>query len=393
MKIVLTKLWFSLIFLFAANISSQVKLPKIISDGMVLQRGTPIKIWGWASGNEEIQISFNKVTKKTIADISGKWEVEFPQMIAGGPYEMIINASNIIKLNDIMIGDVWICSGQSNMELPMKRVSWNYPDEIENSENKYLRQFYVPREWNFKEPQEDLSSGNWKEANPENTPDFSATSYFFGKELYEKHKVPIGLINTSLGGSRVQCWISEESLKKFPTYQNEAIMFRDDDLIKSIEDADRAISESWYKLLDKQDEGYKNNTWHKSELDTDNWESMNIPGYWADNDLGMVNGSVWFRKNINLSKELAEQTATLILGRIVDADSTFVNGKFVGNVTYQYPPRRYDIPLGVLKQGENLITIRVVSNSGKGGFILDKEYSLEFADSSISLEGEWKYKL
>lgn len=378
----------------------QIKLPKLISDGMVLQRNTEIKIWGYASAGEKVTVSFLKKNYSDTADSEGNWNILLPKQKAGGPYEMQIKGGNSITIHDVMIGDVWLCSGQSNMELPMKRVSWNYPGEIENSENKFIRQFAVPQKYNFIHPEKDLSYGSmpsaqagWKSASPENTPEFSAAAYFFAKEIYNKYKIPVGIINSSLGGSPVESWISEDALKKFPAYYNEARMYRDSVLILKIEEADRARSNAWYKLLDEEDRGLKSDgRWSEENYDAASWPSMKIPGYWADTELGFKNGVVWFRKKINVPESLAGKPAKLILGRIVDADSAFFNGKFVGNVTYQYPPRRYEIPVDLLKPGENTIAVRVVSNSGKGGFVPDKQYAILCGDTSISLDGDWKFR-
>jgi len=370
---------------------SQVKLPQLVSDGMVLQRDVELKIWGWSSPSENISIQFLETTYETQANENGEWEVLIPKQKAGGPYEMIISASNTIILNDILIGDVWVCSGQSNMELTMQRVSWVYPDEIADSENNYIRHFEVPDKYDFKEPQKDLTGGKWVKANPQYVLDFSAVGYFFAKELYDKYQVPIGLINSSLGGSPAQAWLSEESLKQLPGYYDEAKRFRDDSLIEEIESSDQERMNDWYSKLDKKDEGFK--TWYKPDVDLSDWPRMNVPGHWSDTDLGDVNGVVWFRKDLELPSSLAEKKAELILGAIVDADSTFINGIYVGNTTYRHPPRRYQVPQGILKQGKNSIVIRVVNSSGKGGFIFDKDYEIQFDKDTIDLKGEWYYKL
>lgn len=389
-----------LIFIFSIIVSvtafSQVRLPKLISSGMVLQRDALVKIWGWAGKGEKVTVDFMNSTYNTTADDKGNWQIELPKMNAGGPHQMQINAGNSITISDIMIGDVWVCSGQSNMELPMKRVSWNYPGEIENSENKFIRQFCVPQKYNFHHPENDLSFGSWKSASPENAPDFSAVAYFYAKYIYEKYKVPVGLINSSLGGSPVESWISKEALKAFPKYLNEAEMFKDSLLITKIETADNARINAWNTELWKKDEGNKDskNIWYNPSLNTSGWETMDVPGYWSDKTkLGMVNGVVWFRKKINLPSSLAGKTAKLILGRIVDADSAYVNGTFVGTVGYQYPPSRFDIPAGILKAGENTIVVRVISNSGKGGFVPDKLYAIVAGSDTVNIEGEWKYRL
>ena len=205
-----------LLFFLSITTFGQVRLPRLISDGMVLQRGPAVEIWGWAAHNEKISIHFIDSVYNTTADDSGEWKVVLAGLKAGGPYAMEIKASNLITVNDIMIGDVWVCSGQSNMELPMKRVRPIYGNEIANSENVFIRQFYVPQTYNFIAPQKDLPDGSWKTASPETVPAFSAVAYFFAKALYEKYKVPIGLINSSLGGSPAESWMSEEALKAFP---------------------------------------------------------------------------------------------------------------------------------------------------------------------------------
>jgi sialate O-acetylesterase len=379
----------------------QVRLPKLISDGMVLQRDAKVKIWGWAAKDEKVSVRFMNSTYNATADDKGNWSVLLPKFKAGGPYEMQINGSNSITVHDIMVGDVWVCSGQSNMELPMGRVSWHYPGEIEHSQNKYIRQFLVPDKYDFKKPEKDLSGGIWKSASPENTPEFSSVAYFFAKEIYEKYKVPVGLINSALGGSPVESWISSDTLKKFPQYFNEAQMFKDGSLIEKIEEADRARSGAWYSLLRQEDEGYKNpqHVWYDTSLITPDWDTMMVPGYWADTKLGFVNGSVWFRKKVDIPSSMAGKPAELILGRIIDGDSTFVNGVFVGTVGYQYPPRRYDIPAGLLKAGENTIVVRVISNIGRGGFVPDKEYDIvvpkgsSTGNDSIDIAGQWKFRL
>ncbi len=390
-----------LLIIFVLSVSllipsfGQVRLPRLISDGMVLQRDAEIKIWGWAAPYEKIQIQFIDSGYNTTASPTGEWNVELRGLKAGGPFKMQIKASNSITISDIMVGDVWLCSGQSNMELQIRRASPIYPDEIASSENRNIRQFVVPQKYNFNEAQKDLAYGSWKSANPQTVLDFSAVAYFFARELYEMTKVPIGLINASLGGSPAEAWISEESLKKFPAYYDEAQKFKDSSLISRIEFQDRVRTQAWYKLLRQKDLGYsdKNNNWFKQDLNTSDWSTMQVPGYWANTSLGAVNGVVWFRKEIQILEEQAGQPAKLLLGRIVDVDSVFVNGVFAGTTAYQYPPRRYEIPAGLLKKGKNIIVVRIISNGGIGGFVPDKPYTLSAGGKTIDLKGDWQFKL
>ena len=380
--------------LFLIPCWGNVKLPKLISDGMVLQRNAEINIWGWADKNEKVSISFLGSTYNTVADENGNWKIVLSDLNAGGPFKMEINASNTIIINDIMIGDVWVCSGQSNMEHTVGSFDWVYKNEIANSTNKYIREFHVPQKYNFNDAQEDLQSGSWKTANPENVYNFSAVGYFFAKALYDKYKVPVGLINSSLGGSPVESWISEDALKTFPAYYNEARLFRDSSLINIIETSDSKRINDWYNLSSKIDEGYRNQpSWFDPTLNDSDWKTMKIPGYWADTKVGFLNGVVWFRKKVNIPASVIEGKAKIILGRIVDADSVFINGKFIGNTTYLYPRRRYDIPDGILKEGENTIVIRVVNSFGRGGFVFDKPYQIQTETDTIDLKGEWKFKV
>jgi len=394
-KITLGWLLCCYLFLLSQAAIGQVRLPALINDGMVLQRDASVKIWGWADKGEQVKIIFNSKTYNTKAGIDGKWEVVLSRLKAGGPYSMNIEADNHITLKDIMIGDVWVCSGQSNMELSMERVKYRYPDVIANSHNPVIRQFVVPDVYNFKQPQKDLKSGHWVSANPDSIFEFTAVGYFFAKELFKKYKVPIGLINSSLGGSPAQAWLSEEALKDFPEYLETANKFKDDAYIKQIIDKDNAVSDRWYNRVDQIDKGMHKGQkpWFDTTYDASEWATMNVPGYWADHGLGPVNGVVWFRKEINVSASMAGKPAKLWLGRIVDADTTYVNGKVVGSVTYKYPPRIYDIPSNLLKAGRNIIVIRVINNSGRGGFYPDKPYKLSTREQTIDLKGPWQYKL
>jgi sialate O-acetylesterase len=369
---------------------AQIKLPKLISDGMVLQHSQNLKIWGWSAPGEKVTLLLNKENYSAKANKKGEWLIMLPAQKAGGPYTMTFTASNKIIVDDILFGDVWLCSGQSNMELGMARLMDTYPEEV-STRNYNIRQFLVPDNANFKGNQNDLPSGRWTAVSPETIADFSGVAYFFASAVYKKHHVPIGIINSALGGSPAQAWISENSLKKFPAYFEESQKFKDDSLIAQIEGDNKSINSAWYTELNKNDEGLKKG-WKAAGYEDSSWQEMKIPGYWANTAIGSINGSVWFRKTINVPQGIAGKPAKLVLGRIIDADSVFVNDVFVGTTSYQYPPRKYKIDYDVLKPGKNTIAIRVISNSGKGGFVLDKEYQLISGNDTINLGGDWKLK-
>ncbi|MCF8336194.1 MAG: sialate O-acetylesterase, partial [Bacteroidales bacterium] len=391
----------SLVFIMALLIHntalSDVRLPELISNGMVLQRNAEIKIWGRADANENIVVSFKDSSFHTVADKSGKWSVNLPPMKAGGPWTMTIRGNNTIRLKDVLLGEVWISSGQSNMELPIRRVRPVYESEIISSKNHSIRYFDVPQEYNFNRPETDLESGRWKKSNPENVLEFSAVAYFFAKKLYETYHVPVGIINASVGGSPAEAWISEDVLRdKFSEYHKKMQRFKDTALIRKIRQQDQKRMQDWYKRLQHKDKGYKtpNKTWHDQDISTSGWSEMEIPGYWSEGGPGKMNGVVWFRRKVDVPSVMAAgKPAKLILGRIVDADSAFVNGRYVGNTTYQYPPRIYDIPGGLLHEGNNTITLRCVNVNGYGGFIPDKPYRLVTGYQSIDLIGNWKYRI
>lgn len=369
-------------------VKAKVKLPALVSDGMVLQRDQNIKIWGKADAGEKVNITFQNKKYSTTANATGNWNVMLPKMKAGGPFTMTVNE---ITLQNIMIGEVWLASGQSNMELPMRRVKPLYQQEIQNANTQNIRFFTVPQKYNFKSPQEDLDGGVWEATNQQTILNFSAVAYFFAKAIQEKMNVPVGIINASLGGSPVQAWMGENSLKKYPEYLSEAKKWQNDQLIQTTESSEQALSKAWYSELDKNDKGV-NEHWEPSQWNDSGWSTMNIPGSWEDKE-GPFEGSVWFRKEITLPKGAGNKAAFLNLGRIKDADITYINGIKVGNVTYEYPPRWYDIPAGVLKEGKNIITVRVLNGSGKGEFIKDKPYELQVGDQKIDLKGEWKYNI
>lgn len=374
------------------SVMAQVELPKLVSDGMVLQRDAEVRLWGWASPGEAVRINFKDQQYQATATENGDWEIRLKDLKAGGPYQMQIAASNQIVLDSVYIGDVWLCSGQSNMEIPMSRVAPLYEEEIASANNQYIRYFEVPKEYDLSKEREKISGGHWQETNRNNIDGFSAVSYFFGKNLYETYKVPIGLINSALGGSPVQAWLSEDALKNYPEYYEEAQRLGKPGVIDSLEKIDQDRIRGWYAEVNSGDAGNSNH-WEQKDLEDSGWTEFVVPGYWNFDGKEKQNGVVWFRKKFEVSEAQAGQSAKLLLGRIVDADSVFVNGEFVGNTTYQYPPRRYEIPKDLLVQGENTISVKVLNERGRGGFVSDKPYEINFDDESkIELSGKWMHK-
>jgi len=379
-----------LCFCTALQTDAKVKLPALISDGMVLQREQPVKVWGTADAGERVSVTFMKKKYVATADNNGQWNVTLPPMKAGGPYLMQIND---IKLNDILIGDVWLCSGQSNMELPVSRVTDMFAAEINEYSNERIRQIIVPKVYNFHAPQETLSATSWKPMTQENVMNFSALACFFAKEMYEKTEVPVGIINSSWGGTPIEAWISEEGLKEFPIYINDKRLYEDDIYCAHIKKLEGECFYRWNSSLYRSDAGLRT-PWYASNYDDSDWQTVNMfSRTWGNNGLNPIAGSHWLRQNVEIPHTWSDKEVTLRLGCIIDADSVYVNGTFVGTTGYQYPPRIYRIPAGTLKPGVNNITVRIISNGGQPGFVQEKPYKLICDNESIDLKEEWKYRL
>lgn len=352
---------------------SDVKLPSLVSNGMVLQRDMPVKIWGWASPGEKINVTFKGKKIRATGDSKGNWACTLPATPAGGPYEITINEKSV---KDVLFGDVWLCAGQSNMVINMERVKEKYSADIASANNPNIRNFFIPTVISKVDVRTDLPASSWLPVTPENVLQMGAVSYFFARDLYAQYHVPIGIINSSVGGTPIESWISEAGLKEFPAYVKDTSRLSPPSVIAK-KSTDRGLTEKWAN----------------PSYSPKGWKRFSIPGFWEDQGLKDLNGVVWFRREIEIPSSLAGLPAKLFMGRIVDADQVFVNGEQVGNITYQYPPRRYNVKNGLLKAGKNLIVIRVTNTAGKGGFVPDKPYELIVGDQTVDLQGDWNYKV
>lgn len=368
---------------------AQIRLPRLIRDSMILQRDSKVKIWGWASPNEKVTVSFNKKTYRSKADTQGNWYLFLPPVKAGGPYQLEISGKNKITLKDILFGDVWFCSGQSNMVHQLNIHDVTYADEIANANYPEIRQFWIPTLTNLQGPQPDLPAGNWKAAVGEDVRPFSAVAYFFAKQIHEKYKTPVGIINASVGGTPIEAWTSEEGFRDFSSILSVIQKNKDTAYINSFNRRPTPTRNN-----PPVDMGLTGPVkWSDPAYIPKGWRTINIPGYWEDQGIKDLNGVVWYRKEIDIPAQMTGKAAKVFLGRIVDADELYINGKSVGNTTYQYPQRRYKIPSDILKPGKNLFVIRVSNNAGKGGFVPDKPYCLFSGNDTIDLKGTWEYKV
>jgi sialate O-acetylesterase len=375
----------------------EIKLPYLISDGMVLQRKETVRIWGWAAPMEQLTVEFLGIGYETTVKEDGCWEVSLQELDAGGPYEMSIRCDGTERLiKDILVGDVWVLGGQSNMELNVSRTFDRYEEEVlRDSDYPLIRRFNVPQIYHFHNPVDELSAGSWIPLVPETASQFSAVGYYFAKEIFNRYHIPIGLLHTAVGGTPAESWISEKSLMHFEGLQEILSQCKDDAYVQGTIKQDELKTISWNEELNQKDEGLKEGEtpWYSPKLVDSSWNSLELPCNFEDTKLATFRGSVWFRREIIIPEELAGQEARLALGTIIDADETYVNAVAVGATGYRYPPRRYMIPAGVLKAGSNLIAVRVIVNQNTGAFITDMPYYLKVKDTSIPLSGTWNYRI
>nr|WP_241739270.1 sialate O-acetylesterase [Pontibacter beigongshangensis] len=372
---------------------AQITLPSLIQDGMVLQRDARLKIWGWASPGEKINITFNGKRASATTAADGKWQATLPAMKAGGPYTMVLKGRNTLTLKDVLVGDVWFCSGQSNMVHQLSRHHIAYAEDIAAANYPQIRHFWIPTTTNLQGPAKDLSAGTWKTANPEDVNEFSAVAYFFARKLHKQYRIPIGLINASVGGTPIEAWMSEDGLQDFPDAITAIGRNRDTSYVNGLNRKAAAAAAS-NRQKPEQDKGLTGAvTWFDTAYVPKGWQNINVPGYWEDQGIRDLNGSVWYRREIEVPAAMAGVPAMVHLGRIVDADFLYINGKQVGHTSYQYPQRRYSLPASVLKPGKNVLVVRVLNTAGKGGFIPDKPYYIEANGQTLDLKGTWQYKV
>lgn len=386
---------YGLLPLFLLSISSfyasaDVILPKVFSSNMVLQRDIPVKIWGWADKREKITIIFHGDTTNLKADKKGKWQTELKSMPAGGPFEMVIKGNNEITLTNILVGDVWICSGQSNMEFRLQSVI-NANEEISNAKYPRIRLFTVQKKTSTI-PLEDCESEGWAVCIPESAASFSAVGYFFGKKLSEDLDVPVGLIHTSWGGTNVETWTSSNSIEQIEGFEG---------ITKELEEFDKetimAKLEEKIGPLPDEDLGMIDGipVWASPKTDFNSWKEMDIPQLWESAGLKGLDGIIWFQKVFELEQSDLLEDIEIHLGPINDSDITYLNGIEIGKTIERADKSRiYKADKKLLKIGKNILVVRV-EDIGNAGGIYGKSDAMfiKLDNKKISLAGTWKYKI
>lgn len=390
----------------------------IYSSGMVLQQNTVNCIFG-GGAEDDVELNFRGNTITTSPDKKGFWSLKFDPGNAGGPFELSLCCKkDEIVFSDVYVGEVWLSSGQSNAQLPMARMRFSYPEEFELPENPNIRIITIPISYSFDGEKNCVENPQWKCANPQNMGELSGTAYFFAKKMQKELNVPIGIINSSQGGSPVYSWMNEEAFKELgrKDYLKRIDFWRSGENVKSkIEEVTEAHKKWGEKVIEK-DKGI-NQKWEE-KMPEKNCKDFNIPGDFEE--LGNKAGVVWFKKEIELDKAQAEcfnsKKSFIWFGTIQDSDTIWINGVFCGTTGYVYPPRRYEIPKGTLHEGKNIITLRIQKNGELPiRFFDEKPYYIFTEDAKInpvafrnvekkiltdeeksrgvkiSLEGKWQY--
>lgn len=368
-------------------------LPRLLSSGMILQKEKRIHIWGWDEPGSSIEITFRNESISIRSNKEGRFDGYLSPRAAGGPYTMEIadDAGNVTQIDDILIGTVWFVSGQSNIDIDMERCRDNYVNELSECKDDGIRFFQVSPNADYHDPINELLSGSWKKTELTNIFSFSAAGYFFANQVRKQTGMPVGIIQASLGGSRITSWLSKKMLNGYTDLIAEAMKYSDDKFLQSEITNNEILSSAWHDELDKKDKGIEEHWENDSFENLDG--TIELPCIFENTGLKGFSGSVWLFRTLSVSKDMAGKCANLWLGTMVDSDTVFVNGKEVGQTAYQYPPRKYSIPAGTLLFGTNTIAIRLVVENGMGRVTPRKGYFIFNEQGVIRLDGEWKYRI
>jgi sialate O-acetylesterase len=407
MRIATILLFVVLTFTSCQRGPSDIKLPSLISNNMVLQQKTNARIWGTATPGHKISVfaSWN-VKAMSTAGKDGKWSVTLPAPEAGGPYSIAIAGRDTsINIENILSGEVWFCSGQSNMEMPLS--GWPPRDTIMHSVETIagagipqIRLFNVQK--NISGVLIDDCKGNWEVSSPSSVKPFSATAYFFGRKLFNELNVPIGLIESAWGGTPAESWISSESLGNSGEFTTELAAIKD--IAPSLEEYHSWLS--GHKQVDLKpggDDQWKDISFgdeniHSTGFDDSGWPEMTLPGKF-ENIIGEFDGAIWYRRKVDIPQKMTAKELVLSLGPIDDMDRAYFNGQLIGageiSGLWQID-RNYNVPATLVKNGINTIAVRVLDNQGGGGIWGEpgkmKLSLLNNPSVSLSIEGNWKYQ-
>lgn len=419
----------------------KLRMPRLLHDGMVLQQKREVHIWGWDEPGRMVTVCFRgmeTVETEAKTDAAGNFSLYLPSLSPGGPFCLTVrdSAKEEVVMTDVWVGDVWFCAGQSNMELPMSWVAPYYEEEIADCDNPAIRTFKITPHAEFHAPFAEPLSGKWKAANRGNILQFSACAYFFAKKWYEQSKVPTGILNVSLGGAKIEAFMSKDMLAGFDDCLLEAFTYADDCLRKSRLRKNEEDTKSWYEKLNQEDRGIINGwqrgeawnqqparqqkeaarqqeeaarqqkeaAWQQKEAARQQkkaaWQQeavreqeMEVPCFLRDTVYAGMSGSLWLERTFCVPESFQMQDTILRLGTLVDADEVYVNGKLIGCTAFQYPERRYRVEAGTLKEGENTLVIRLIIEQGEGRITPGKPLDIGTPETKVSLAGTYRVRV
>ncbi len=375
-------------FLCPATVQADVKLPRMFSDNMVLQQGREVPVWGWAGKGEKVTVRFASQEKTAVAGDDGKWMVKLDAMKATSePQAMTVSSSDITKspnlqIKNILVGEVWFCSGQSNMASILSSAQ-NAEQEIKDAAYPQIRLFHTTLQSRIRPPA-DWDVGAWQVCTPEMAPEFPAVAYFFARKLHQQLKVPVGVVVSAVGATSAECWMNHEGAASDPE-------------LRGLEDQFTSESVNFPPALDTKG-------WQAPDYADAGWKTMTLPGAWEKSGQGMdkLDGAVWFRREVTIPDTWAGKQLTLNFGPIDDGDNTYFNGQRIGGMNVDTPnvwklPRQYTVPATAVKAGRAVIAVRITDQLGDGGIVgTPEQMNLVLADASaekISLAGDWKYAI
>lgn len=372
-----------------------LKVPSYISNGMIVQQNESIVIKGKDEPETDLTLIFDAEVIETTADKAGEWSAEFSPRVAGGPYTLSIEGTVKKVIEDVYVGEVWLIGGQSNMELPINRTYDEFKEEIDQANYPLIRQFHLEMDPVFDQPKSWLEQGKWKAATQKNIQDFSSLGFFYAKKLFEELNVPVGIYHTAVGGTPIEAWMSEDTLLELGEYDEELAYWKNPENVEKEIEKDLKINQEWYEDLYENDQGLQDDRqWMAEDLDTADWLSLKLPVMFKDTTLADFSGVVWFRRTFEVTKDqLESEHFRLRLGSLINGDETYLNGEKVGVTEYRYPPRKYVLDKENVKVGTNTLVVRLMIDAANGGFIPSFPYQIELDNETISLEGDWLYKI
>jgi len=400
MKSILTSVW--VLIVASCTLGGQaIRLAPVFGSGMVLQRDQKIPVWGTASPGQEITVCFRKQRSSVRADKKGNWITRLNAEEYGGPDSLIVqDRTEKLVLTGVYVGEVWICSGQSNMEMPMigKSTHVNHADEeVARANYPGIHLLKVGRNIAYR-PGKTMKTGGWKVCTPENVADFSAVAYFFGRDLNTTLKMPVGLIKAAWGGTVAEAWTSGKTLREMDDFKSTVLKIESSplspDSVKQRYQKDLTV---FREEVADADKGIQNGDtiFTAVNLSDEDWMEMDLPGMWERTSIGALDGAVWFRKTVYIPSSLVGTPLTLCFGPPDDSDEAWFNGTKVGESTAWNIPRKYPVPATLVKAGKNVITIRITDNQGDGGFMgKDSDFALTGQDGfRLKLAKNWKCKV